>query len=132
MSQELVSEYLREQAQIAFAWGSDDCVHFAGGLVLKLTGKNPLAGYSYSTEAEAKAIIATAGSLRALVTRELGEPKPVTSFDVDAGSIVLTTYGSIGEIVGIFDGRYAWYRQPKGLVPALLEQCLCYWSIACP
>lgn len=132
----LVADYLREQAAIPFAWGSSDCVHFAAGMWQRLTGLNPISGYSYATEEEARRLITNAGSLRALVSKELGEPQIIGrgGTETQPGDIVLATYASIGEIVGISDGAVAWYRQPqrRGLIPAPLEQCLYYWRPLCP
>lgn len=130
-----LDDYLREQDAIQFAWGSADCVHFAGGWVERLTGQNPLSAYSYSGESGALRLIAEAGSLRALVSLELGEPQRVLrgGTEISAGDIVLATYGSIGEIVGIAVQNCAWYRQPgrRGLFPAPFEQCLYFWRPEC-
>ena len=126
-----VTDYLSRQVKIPFAWGSADCVHFAAGLHgISLTD------FAYSTKREALEQIAEAGSLRELVSGKLGEPQPVKrgGTEIEAGDVVLTTYGGIGEIVGIAAPPHAWYRldDRRGLVPAPLEQCLYFWRPACP
>ena len=51
----MLNEYLIEAEdryrRTGFAWGRDDCVHFAGDWVLKLTGEDPIEEYrgKYST-----------------------------------------------------------------------------------
>jgi hypothetical protein len=128
MSTDLVGEYLREQDQIPFAWGSADCVHFVAGL----HGVS-LDEYRYSSEREALELIASSGGLRVLISRKIGEPQIVRrgGLEIASRDIVLATYASIGEIVGLASPPVAWYRQPgrRGLFPAPLEQCLYFWRL---
>jgi hypothetical protein len=134
MRSDIVRDYLLEQAAQPFAWGSSDCVHFAGGLVERLTGTNPCAAYAYDSEDRARSLIADAGGLPALVTRALGEPHEMR-LDwkmLEFGDVVYATYASIGEVLGVaFGGRAYYKRLTVGLIPARLDQCLKFWKVAC-
>lgn len=132
MNEEVVAAYLEDQAKLSFVWGVSDCVQLAGGLIERLTGINPAVKWVYGSEREAKELIAREGGLRAMVAKELGEPLSLFAHgdEIESGDIVLATYGSIGEIIGIAYARRAWYRSARGIVPVQLEQCLCFWKSA--
>lgn len=58
-----------------FSWGSNDCCHFVGDVVLAMTGVDPLVDYrgTYASEADAWAALnARDGSLRAACRRVFG------------------------------------------------------------
>jgi hypothetical protein len=133
MRDDIVRDYLREQAAQPFAWGSSDCAHFAGGIIERLTGRNPCASYAYDSEEHARSLIAAAGGLAALVSRELGEPHEMrTDWKlIESGDVVYATYASSGEVLGVaFEGR-AYYKRPGGLIPTRLDQVLKFWKVEC-
>ncbi len=121
-----VLAYLQEQERQPFAWGVADCVQLAAGLIERATGTNPAANYCYSTEDEARALIAAAGGLEALISRELGQMVRDLRGCAD-GDIVLTAYRSIGQVVGIAIPRRFVLRTTAGMMPIPLEQAIGYW-----
>jgi hypothetical protein len=134
MRSEVVVEYLTEQAQTPFAWGTADCVQFAAGMVERLTGTNPASGHTYATEAEAQEILKRSGGLVELVTAALGPKQRLRARSLpENGDIVLTTYQSTGALLGIAYQQHALFRRSDlvGLIPVSLEQCLWFWSVPC-
>jgi len=87
-----------------FSWGGHDCTLFAADCVLALTGTDPAAAYrdNYSSEAGAVAIIAAAGSLRALVTAAMGmEINPKLAQRGDVVLIEAAGKEALGICVGV-------------------------------
>lgn len=125
----MIEDYLVEQSEMPFEWGASDCITFAAGMVERLTGRNPAAAYRYSSERDALRLIADAGGLAALITAEMGDPRPSIAEAVD-GDVVLTTFADTGDIVGIAQPsqRVMWLRlMAGGLVPVPFEQVLKVW-----
>lgn len=59
---------VRDRMNRPFAWGTHDCCMWAADCVLAITGTDPAAAYrgSYSTEAEAMALLDSLGGLEAI------------------------------------------------------------------
>ena len=57
-----------ERRRMPFAWGENDCCLWAADAVLIQTGQDPAATWrgTYATEAEAVALLASLGGVRAL------------------------------------------------------------------
>lgn len=71
----MLSAYLTERLAMPFAWGSNDCLTFAAGLVERLTGYDFAAQYpAYSNPVQANAIMTEHGGVEAIITACLGEP----------------------------------------------------------
>jgi hypothetical protein len=81
-----------------FAWGERDCVHFAAA-VREHFGAAAVEIPAYSTEAEAKRIIASSGGLKKMLTDRLGPMQSPEKAQI--GDTVLATFASVGEIVGV-------------------------------
>jgi hypothetical protein len=63
--------------RVGFTWGREDCIHFAGDWVQRLTGDDPIADYRgrYSTAAEAFALLAELdGTLYDALVKRFGDP----------------------------------------------------------
>jgi len=69
---------LSERLHTPFAWGSHDCALFAADAIVAVTEVDPAAALrgTYSTEAEARAILDAAGGLEAIATEALGPSVP--------------------------------------------------------
>jgi hypothetical protein len=108
-----------------FAWGERDCVHFAAA-VREFFGAEPVEIPAYSTEAEAKRIIASCGGLKKMLTDRLG---PMQSADkAQTGDTVLATFASIGEIVGVAAPPYFWLLDGKsGFIPVKMTFAVGCW-----
>lgn len=80
-------QYLYDRSQMPFAWGTNDCVTFAAGAVQAQTGVDVLADIpKWTTEAEARAILATYGGLDAAVSKLLAEVHPAKAHRGDVGA----------------------------------------------
>lgn len=77
------------------AWGSHDCCTLAADAVQATTGTDPLADLrgTYSTEAEAAAVLARLGGLRAAMCARFGEPLPNVLL-AQRGDLVLIAAGN--------------------------------------
>lgn len=80
--------YIESRRQAAFSFGDNDCASFVRGAVEAQTGEDPCPGLTWSTEAEAEALLP---DLERIVTEALGEPVPVRC--VRRGGVLLLTHG---------------------------------------
>lgn len=121
-----VLEYLREQAELPFAWGITDCVQLAAGMVERATGTRPAMPFVYSTELEAKRGLVELGGLEAAVTAALGPAQSDLRLCGD-GDIVLSSFH--GEhLLGIaVPRRFVVRRIDAGLFPLDLELAIRWW-----
>jgi hypothetical protein len=84
--------FARERVRRPFAWGENDCAHFAADAVQAITGQRlceDLRGYS--TAREATRVLGEFGGVRGLATLALGEPIPVLMATV--GDVVVIPAG---------------------------------------
>ena len=123
-------ELLRKH-DVPFQWGVSDCVQWAGAAVEFFSGRDPVSHYRYSTEEEARAIIAASGSLEALVTREIGEPRARCS-EAALGDVVLSVFRETGPILGVADPPVFWLRAPAGYIPVEMTLALRVWPCRKP
>lgn len=65
---------IHKYSSMPFTYGTADCCRFVADCIEAVTGHQPMAALSYSTRAEAEALIASYGSLRDIMTALLGEP----------------------------------------------------------
>lgn len=80
-----------------FSYGKD-CCQFAGECIEALTGKNPMSGFRYEDEFEARSIIDRHGSLKNAIINTLGDPIPVN--ETTDGDVILVHLKS-EQIVGV-------------------------------
>jgi hypothetical protein len=88
-----------------FAWGQHDCVMFAAGVVLALTGSDPMARWrgTYDDALSALRALEREGGMEALWTRALGPAMPPLT--AQRGDVVLFDQPDIGETIGVCTGH---------------------------
>lgn len=120
MTRDEILVYLRGQAIKPFAWGVNDCVHFASA------GRYSI-GFTYDSEITAKRILAAAGGLEAAVSQVLGSMQRDMRLCED-GDIVLASFQDTGHILGLALGRMFFLKREAGAVmPVELALALGYW-----
>lgn len=98
-----LAEEIKAAEQRPFSYGRNDCLQFVARCVCAMTGVNHASQYSYSTEAEARALIDGAGGLAGLITRALGQPiSPTEAREGDIGIAHL----DCGETACVCNGPY--------------------------
>lgn len=110
-------------------WGSVDCCQFCADVAQALTtgGPDHRAMFPpYSTREEADAIIANEGGMHALLTRALGESKPVAW--AMRGDVILADFGD-GLAPGVCVGVMSCTTGPRGLVFIPTAQAIRAWSV---
>lgn len=69
----LLSRFLRERRNVAFAWGTNDCMLFAADAVYAMTGTDPAVRWrGYDSKDAAETIIRDTGGVNRLITEGLG------------------------------------------------------------
>lgn len=108
-----------------FAWGERDCVHFAAA-VREYFGAVPVEIPAYTSESEARQIIARSGGLRQMLTDRLGQMRRPEKAEL--GDTVIATFASTGEIVGVAAPPYFWLLAEGGrFIPVSLELAVGVW-----
>lgn len=121
----LVIELLKRH-EAPLEWGVNDCVQFAADAVEVYGGRRPELP-KYSSEREARAIIADGGGLETLVTRALGEP--INPKDAQVGDTVLAVFAESGAMLGVCDPPWFWVRAARGgYIPLHLKRANRVWS----
>jgi len=120
-----VLAYIQERAAKPFAWGTADCVQFAGGMIERVTGTRPPLP-SYESEIEAGRLLAELGGLEAAVSSVLGPVQSDLRLCRD-GDIVLTfLQGKFG--LGIATPRWFWVLGLRGgVLPFHINHAKGYW-----
>jgi hypothetical protein len=94
---EQLSSFIEARRDGGFAWGTQDCFIFAADAALELTGDDPaaLVRGTYSTEAEAEAIIGPSGleSWVASTMQAWGAPECAPAF-AQRGDLVFVAVGN--------------------------------------
>ncbi len=85
---ERLADYIESRRETPFVYGAHDCCQFVAGAVAAITYANPAAAWSYSSEAEAEALLAAHGGVAGLVTLALGA-EPVHPSQARRGDVVL-------------------------------------------
>lgn len=116
----------------SFEYGTFDCCIFAFDCVIAITGEDKAAELrGYKSKTEALKIISRYGSLEAMVTALLGEPKHIAF--AKRGDVVLSIIdegeepGAFG--IGICEGIRSWFVSFSGLATRETRQCLKAWSV---
>ncbi len=119
---------LSNAEKMPFSYGLHDCGLFAADCVLAITGKDPAAEMrgTYGTEEEADALVARYGSLLALLTEKLGEPKKGRG--MEKGDIILFVLFGI-EHVGVCLGEKVALVGDTGLRRVSKSFCTHYWKL---
>jgi hypothetical protein len=73
---ERLAAYVEERRAQPFVWGNNDCASFAAGALRAMTGADPLGELTWTSEAEAQAVLARLGGLAWAARRVLGRPLP--------------------------------------------------------
>jgi hypothetical protein len=125
-----LSETLTEKATQDFVWGENDCCLFVADVLLAITGIDYGAALrgTYSTEAEALAIVQEHGDIEGFLDYILGAENQIRTGMVGRGDVVVTTQGSCG-IIDDTGRRIALYAKDKGLVRVSKAQALYAWRI---
>lgn len=122
-NKELLIAFIETHRDKSFEWATWDCCQFVGQWIYELTGKDYRAGFSYSSEAQARELLGSSGGLIALVSSFL---KPIHVSRAMKGDIVLANDAS-GAALGICLGVNSAHVGPKGLVYFPTEHSLAAW-----
>jgi len=133
----LVLQAINELSREPFAYGACDCCLFAARVIGHVTGRDMTFGHKNYTEAEAEAVLARAGGLRAFVTNLLGpEADKMATEDGDPLLMHIMTVGKDGhaapqDTIGVRTGDYAAYKTRRGVgrLPLELDAVLCGWRV---
>lgn len=118
--------YLQEAARRPFVWGEWDCCTFPADWFRGLTGTDPMARWrgGYSSEEEARALIAEAGGLTNLWGEALDGLSTPVHGDFRAGDVgVCLVVGerSFTQNGGIYTGRRWAFLGSRGLFVGSIE-----------
>lgn len=123
----ILAAKVEEWRALPMAWGSVDCCQFCADMAQALTGTDHRALFpAYSSREEADAIIADAGGMQALLTRALGESKPIAW--AMRGDVILADFGD-GLAPGVCVGVMSCTTGPRGLVFIPTAQAICAFSV---
>lgn len=126
-----VTEFVRSEAALPFAWGERDCSTTADRWVRQVTGFSPLArfGRVYKTEIEAREWLREPGGIAVAVNRVMRSCGFQKTAEPKAGDVGLVIWG--GRLfVGIHSG-VAWFsRDENGLIGAPLDAVWKAWRIS--
>lgn len=127
MTRDDVLDYLREQARQSFAWGLNDCVQLAAGMVALARGEPP-ALPAYFSEVEAKRALVDLGGLEAAVSAVLGPAQDDLRLCGD-GDIVLTAFHGEKALGIALPSLHKFYvrRVDTGLFPLDLTLAIRWW-----
>lgn len=102
-----LAEAVESARTSTFAWGTLDCCLWAADVVHAITGIDPAATWrgTYSTEAEALALLDSLGGLAAVATLAGPEIEPDAAALGDVGLLV----GDWGQALGVCAGRDGWW-----------------------
>ena len=106
--------------------GDSDCCQFAGDVVARITGSNPMQAFLYTDEREAAAIIGSYGSLVDAIRATLGEPSPPPH---RAGDVAVFDQVDGSQIAGIILGDVAIVRTRRSVVDWPSSAAVAVWSV---
>lgn len=121
-------EWIAERRARPLAFGAFDCCTLCEDYLGELAGRPGLMGAlrgSYTSHAEAMAIIRRGGGLEKLVSARLGPMQPMAR--CEAGWIVTGDFGN-GPALGICCGHNVAAVGERGLVFAALSRCEGCWA----
>lgn len=96
--QRAVREVMREFASQPFEYGVLDCARFTAEVARRITGRDYLAGFRYTNEAEANAEISRYGSLVDAARSVLG----VASSTLEDGDPCVVDLPRVGQALGVW------------------------------
>lgn len=106
-------------------WGVRDCVQFAADAVEFYGGWRPELP-KYTSQREAREVMASGGGLLDLVTRAMGEPIPLK--DAQIGDVILATFRDTGPMLGVADPRRFWVLvESGGFLPVSMDLAIAAW-----
>jgi hypothetical protein len=119
--------FIKSRQKAPFQWGSQDCVLFACDCAKAMTGTDLAAKYrGYTTEEEAVAIIEKAGTLRQLVTNNVG-PEISSKFARRGDFVLIEQDGA--PALAICVGEMAIAAGKKGLATRRMTDAITAWRI---
>ena len=122
-----LADFGKARASVPFSWGSNDCCTFAAAAVEAIRGENPMAhAAAYDSEFGALRLIASAGSLRALISSFLGVE--ISAKAAAVGDVVLVMNEG-AELVAICNGVNAMAPGPGGMVALPMTAAVAAWRI---
>ena len=111
----------------AFRYGTVDCCQFAGFIVKELTGKDYLADFHYTSEADAESIIKGFGDLEDTAASVLGTPTEDIQSLKDGSPVIVKT--PQGQVMGIKLGKTAVCLVQKGMIRIPEEHIATGWDV---
>ncbi len=125
---ERLHEYIEQERNQLFEWGARDCVTFACGGILAISGADHLSELKskWTTEASAGKVLKRLGGLQVAVTKILGEPR--SHLLAVRGDVLLIRNQGV-EGLGLSIGRTWVSRGPDGLLFGLMSDALMSWAI---
>lgn len=123
---ERLEAYIAERMTEPFAWGRHDCCRFAAGAVEVMTGEDPMRGFQYENEADARRLLNSAGSLYTLLVQVIGPPMPVAH--ARRGDVVLAEL-ELGPTVGVCLGSIVAFPAALGLTHRPALDCRYAWRV---
>ncbi len=84
-----LDRYLAERRRMPFAWGRsrNDCVSFAAGAAIAQTGRDPLKGLRWESEAGALRLLTRLGGLEAAISARLPGIAPAQALRGDIAGV---------------------------------------------
>lgn len=111
----------------AFHYGTVDCCQFAGFIVKELTGKDYLADFHYTSEADAESIIQGFGDLEDTAASVLGTPTEDIQSLKDGSPVIVKT--PQGQVMGVKLGNTAVCLVHKGMIRIPKEYIASGWDL---
>ena len=108
-----------------FSYGDSDCCQFTAFVVKQLTGRDYARQFSYSSEAEADALISAQGDLRDFAASILGEP----TGGLKTGDPVIMDLPQIGQVMGVILGDKLVSVCKRGLIRVDKRYLVCGWAL---
>lgn len=124
-----LNQFLRERADVPFAWGVNDCCIFAADWVLACTGRDPMVVIrGYINETDAADLIGRGGGIKRMTTDTLGAPAPTVT-TAQRGDVVLFESGD-GPALGVCIGdKFAAVRPVGGVGYFAMRHALTAWRV---
>ena len=110
-----------------FHYGTVDCCQFAGFIVKELTGKDYLADFHYTSEADAESIIQGFGDLEDTAASVLGTPTEDIQSLKDGSPVIVKT--PQGQVMGVKLGNTAVCLVHKGMIRIPKEYIASGWDL---
>jgi len=119
---------LKSRVSVPFAWGTNDCCTFAADVVIALTGADAMQDLrgTYSSEAEAEALIQALGGLPEALTRYLGEAVPAAYANTGDVALVLNEGQTV---VAVCNGGPVLAPGPRGVAALSDPSILFVWKV---